>query len=86
VLTATIRVEGKDSELNIYIPLARSSSISTSCSAAMLNNAVTLYLLVFLFVRRRDDIVAEEDSEKEDIADWGDAGMRRIERRYPRAE
>ena len=39
----------------------------------MLNNAVTLYLLVFLFVRRRDDIVAgeDEDSEKEDIADWG---------------
>lgn len=35
----------------------------------MLNKAVTLYLLVFLFVRRRDDIVAGEDgvSEKEDM-------------------
>jgi len=36
----------------------------------MLNKAVTLYLLVFLFVSRRDDIVAGEDGEsvKEDIA------------------
>lgn len=35
----------------------------------MLNKAVTLYLLVFLFVRRRDDMVAGEDGEsgKEDI-------------------
>lgn len=52
-----------------YIPLARSSSTSTSCSAAILNKAVTLYLLVFLFVSRRDAIVVgeDEDSEKEDI-------------------
>lgn len=38
----------------------------------MLNKAVTLYLLVFLFVRRRDDIVAAGDdgeSGKEDIGD-----------------
>jgi hypothetical protein len=37
----------------------------------MLNRAVTLYLLVFLFVRRLDDIVVGEDgdSEKEDIVD-----------------
>jgi len=56
--------------LSMYMPLARSSSTSTSCSAAMLNKAVTLYLLVFLFVSRRDDIVAGEDGEsvKEDIA------------------
>ena len=41
----------------------------------MLNKAVTLYLLVFLFVRRRVDIVAGEDgdSEKEDIVDCEDA-------------
>jgi hypothetical protein len=37
----------------------------------MLNKAVTLYLLVFLPVRRRDEIVVGEDgdSEKEDIVD-----------------
>ena len=37
----------------------------------MLNKAVTLYLLVFLFVRRRDDIVPGEDGEsgKEDIGE-----------------
>ena len=37
----------------------------------MLYKAVTLYLLVFLLVSRRDDIVAGEDgaSENEDIAD-----------------
>jgi len=34
-------------------PLANSSSTSASCSAAMLNKAVTLYRFVFLFVRRR---------------------------------
>jgi hypothetical protein len=58
--------------LSIYTPLAKSSSTSTSCSAAMLNKAVTLYLLVFLFVRRRDDMVAGEDGEsgKEDIEEW----------------
>jgi hypothetical protein len=39
----------------------------------MLNKAVTLYLLVFRFVRRRDDIVAGEDgeSEKEDMVTDG---------------
>ena len=35
------------------VPLANSSSTSASCSAAMLNKAVTLYRFVFLFVRRR---------------------------------
>lgn len=34
-------------------PLASSSSTSASCSAAMLNKAVTLYRFVFLLVRRR---------------------------------
>jgi hypothetical protein len=50
----------------------------------MLNKAVTLYLLVFLLVRRRDDTVAGEDgaSEKEDMA--GD--MRGVERCYPRVK
>ena len=46
-----------------YVPLAKSSSTSTSCSAAMLNKAVTLYRLVFLFVRRRDDMVAGDEGE-----------------------
>jgi hypothetical protein len=36
-------------------PRASSSSTSTSCSAAMLNKAVTLYRLVFLFVSLRVD-------------------------------
>lgn len=35
------------------IPLASSSSTSESCSAAILNRAVTLYRFVFLLVRRR---------------------------------
>ena len=35
------------------VPLANSSSTSASCSAAMLNKAVTLYRFVFLLVRRR---------------------------------
>jgi hypothetical protein len=43
-----------------HAPLARSSSTSTSCSAAILNNAVTLYRLVFLFVSRLDDMLAGE--------------------------
>jgi hypothetical protein len=34
------------------LPLAKSSPTSTSCSAAMLNKAVTLCLFVFLFVSR----------------------------------
>jgi hypothetical protein len=48
----------------------------------MLNKAVTLYLLVFLLVRRRDDIVAGEEgeSEKEDIVD----GVRGVEKCDPR--
>jgi hypothetical protein len=56
----------------------------------MLNRAVTLYLFVFLFVRRLDDIVVGEDgdSEKEDIVDecriGGGCGMK--ERCYPRVE
>ena len=37
-----------------HIPRASSSSTSTSCSAAILNKAVTLYLLVVRFVRRLD--------------------------------
>ena len=49
-----------------YTPLAKSSSTSTSCSAAMLNKAVTLYLFVFLFVSRRDEMV-EGESGKDDI-------------------
>jgi hypothetical protein len=49
----------------MYIPLAKSSSTSRSCSAAMLYKAVTLYLFVFRFVRRRDDIVAGEDGDSE---------------------
>lgn len=54
------------------VPLAKSSSTSTSCSAAMLNKAVTLYRLVFLFVRRRDDMVAGDEGEsgKDDIVDY----------------
>jgi hypothetical protein len=39
--------------LGEYTPLANSSSTSASCSAAILNKAVTLYRFVFLFVRRR---------------------------------
>jgi hypothetical protein len=50
----------------------------------MLYKAVTLYLLVFLLVSRRDDIVAGEDgaSEKEDIAD----DVRGEEKCCPRVE
>lgn len=68
----------------MHIPLAKSSSTSMSCSAAMLYKAVTLYLLVFLLVSRRDDIVAGEDgaSENEDIAD----DVRGEEKCCPRVE
>jgi hypothetical protein len=53
----------------------------------MLNKAVTLYLLVFLFVRRRDDMVVgeDDDSEKEDIVNQC-RRCTRIERCYPRVE
>jgi hypothetical protein len=50
----------------------------------MLYKAVTLYLLVFLLARRRDDIVAGEEgaSENEDIAD----AVRGEEKCCPRVE
>ena len=48
-----------------YAPLPNSSSTSTSCSAAMLKSAVTLYRLVFLLVRRLVDIPP---------GDWGVEG------------
>jgi len=51
-------------------PLANSSSTSASCSAAILNKAVTLYRFVFLFVRRRT-LPGEPGSVNVDMGgDW----------------
>lgn len=49
------------------VPLASSSSTSWSCSAAMLNSAVTLYRLVLRFVRRRREPVGPGEPGSGDV-------------------